>query len=69
VTLKHKNLFPEIPLKTSIEIAKIRKAGQLLHEVLEELRKSLSVGMRTEELEWICENNVRKRGLVPALKG
>ncbi len=69
MTLKHKNLFPEIPLKTSIEIAKIRKAGQLLHEVLEELRKSLSVGMRTEELDWICENNVRKRGLVPALKG
>lgn len=58
-----------IIIKSPDEIQKIKKACQVVAEVLTELMKQAQPGITTMELDRIAENGIRKRGATPAFKG
>jgi methionyl aminopeptidase len=58
-----------IKIKTKEEIKNISKAGEILSEVAEVLRKHIKVGVTTKELDAIAEQEFDKRGVVSAFKG
>ncbi len=59
-----------ITLKTPEEIEKIRIAGRFSMEVLLELGRHVKEGVRTSELEAVCEEMIGKReGMKAAFKG
>ncbi len=58
-----------IELKSRDEIERIREAGLVVHEVLEELARSVAPGVTTAELDRLAEARTRERGAVPAFKG
>jgi methionyl aminopeptidase len=53
--------------KTSIE--KMRIAGRLLAQAMQEIEKHIKEGVTTLELDSIIEKNMRKQGLKPECKG
>jgi methionyl aminopeptidase len=57
-----------IELKSEQEIAIIRKAGSVVAEVLDELKKVIRPKMKTIELDRISEELIRKRGGKAAFK-
>ncbi len=58
-----------ITIKTPEEIKKMREAGKILAEVLEETCKKAEVGVSTYELDQFAENLIIKLGGKPAFKG
>lgn len=58
-----------IAIRTSKEIAKMRRSGIVLHGVLDELRGSIAAGMTTMDLEKIAEAKIAEAGAVAAFKG
>lgn len=56
-------------LKSRDEIEKIRKASELVVEVLERLRREAAPGVSTWDLNRIAEDVTSSRGAVPAFKG
>ena len=58
-----------IELKSASQIAKMRKAGRIVAETLELMRKSVREGITTLDLDRIAEEHIRKCGAVPAFKG
>ena len=58
-----------ITIKTSDEIAIMRRASQIVAEVLDELVAAVRPGISTEELDRIAETATLKRGARPAFKG
>ncbi len=58
-----------ITIKAPFEVALMRTAGKLLAEVVAVVRENLAVGVTTLDLDRICEEEIRKRGAVPAFKG
>ena len=58
-----------ITIKTASEIDKMRLAGKLLHEVLEELRRMVAPGITTLELDAAAEKMIRQNGAIPSFKG
>lgn len=55
--------------KSPAEIAKLRRSGQIVREILEEMRARVKPGITTLDLEHFAEESVRRRGVKPAFKG
>jgi methionyl aminopeptidase len=58
-----------VVLKSSREIEKMRRAGQVVHEVLELVRGQIKPGVTTLDLEKAAEERTKKLGARPAFKG
>ncbi len=58
-----------ILLKTREEIAVMRRANQIVAEILEELAAAVRPGIMTDELDRIAEELTYKNGARPAFKG
>jgi methionyl aminopeptidase len=59
----------ELELKSKEDVARMRRAGGIVAEVLQRLREEVRPGVTTLELDRIAEDITRKRGAVPAFKG
>lgn len=59
----------ELELKSKKDIERMRRAGQIVAEVLERLQEAVRPGVTTLELDRIAEEITVKRGAVPAFKG
>jgi len=59
----------ELELKSKEDLERMRRAGQIVAEVLERLQAEVRPGVTTLELDRIAEEITRKRGAVPAFKG
>ena len=58
-----------ITIKSAEEVGKMRKAGALLHQVLEELRKLVEPGVTTAYIDEVAEKLIRDGGAIPSSKG
>jgi len=58
-----------ITIKNESQIEKMRKAGALLHEVLEAVRKEIEPGVTTHYLDQLTEKLIREGGAIPSSKG
>jgi len=58
-----------IVLKTRDEIARLREAGLVVHEVLAELARTVAPGMTTLEADRLAASRARERGAEPAFLG
>lgn len=58
-----------IVIRTAKEIAKMRRSGAALRQVLNELTESIAPGMTTLDLEEIAEAKINHAGAVAAFKG
>ena len=59
----------ELELKSKDDLKRMRRAGQIVAEVLHRLQQEAKAGVTTLELDRIAEEMTRKRGAVPAFKG
>lgn len=55
--------------KSPAELEKMRKAGMLVHGILETLRQMVAEGVSTLDLEVVAEKMIRDAGAKPAFKG
>ena len=55
-----------ISIKNPSQIAKMREAGAMLHEVLTQLRTRVEPGITTKELDHFAEQLIRRYGAVPS---
>ncbi len=60
---------PSVPRKTAAEIELMRRAGRILAECLDKLKRALRPGITTAELDRLAEDFIRSRGGVPSFKG
>ena len=58
-----------ITIKTESQIEKMRKAGALLHDVLEALKAEIKPGISTLHLDRTAEKLIRASGAIPSFKG
>ena len=58
-----------VPLKTSIEVARIRRSCHLVEDTLKYLAEMICEGISTGELDRLAEEYIVGRGGIPALKG
>lgn len=58
-----------ITIKNELQIEKMRKAGELLHSVLDQLRAAIQPGVTTLQLDHMAERLIREAGAVPSFKG
>jgi methionyl aminopeptidase len=58
-----------VEIKTAEQIALMRKAGLVVGETLELMRRTVKAGMTTGELDAIAEDNIRSSGATPSFKG
>jgi methionyl aminopeptidase len=58
-----------IPIKTNREIKIMAEAGQRLAEIMEQLKKSVQPGIKTNELDRLAESLILKSKAKPAFKG
>lgn len=58
-----------IQYKSLEEIALMRKAGKLVGETLEIIKKAIEPGVTTGDLDKIAEENIRSHGGTPSFKG
>ncbi|HEY0759473.1 MAG TPA: type I methionyl aminopeptidase [Acidisarcina sp.] len=58
-----------IMIKTTQEIEKMRRAGKIVHDVLEHVREHVKAGATTLDLENAAEQKIAELGAVPAFKG
>lgn len=58
-----------ITIKNAVQIDKMRRAGVLLHQVLDALREEIRPGMTTYQLDRMAEKLIRDAGAVPSFKG
>lgn len=58
-----------IELKSQRDFEKMRRAGQVVAQVLQTLKESVRAGMMTQELDQIADREIRKRGGIPVFKG
>ena len=59
----------ELELKSKKDVERMRRAGQIVAEVLARLQEVVAPGVTTLELDRIAEDMTRKRGAIPAFKG
>ena len=58
-----------IVCKSAGEIEKMRRSGQIVHQVLEAVRSLVAPGVSTMDLERAAEKKIREAGAKPAFKG
>lgn len=58
-----------ITIKSAPQIEKMRRAGELLHSVLEALRAEIQPGVTTLHLDGLAEKLIRQAGAIPSFKG
>jgi methionyl aminopeptidase len=58
-----------VHIKAPWEITMMRNAGRLLSEVITIVKDNVDVGVTTADLDRITEEEIRKRGAIPAFKG
>jgi methionyl aminopeptidase len=58
-----------IVLKSAAEIEKMRRAGQIVAEVLDTMRERVAPGVTTAALNEIAESIIRKRNAIPSFLG
>jgi methionyl aminopeptidase len=58
-----------IVCRSASEIDRLRRVNQLVATILAELRRTVDVGVTTEELDALAERRVREAGAEPAFKG
>ncbi len=58
-----------IMIKTPQEIEKMRRSGNVVHQVLEHVRGLVKAGATTLDLENAAEAKIRELGAIPAFKG
>lgn len=58
-----------IVIKSEKEIDRMRKSGEVLALVMEELRRNIVPGVRTIELDRIAESLIKKHSATPSFKG
>jgi methionyl aminopeptidase len=58
-----------VEIKTPSQIQAMRRAGLVVGETLELLRRSVRAGMTTLELDAIAEESIRSAGATPSFKG
>ena len=58
-----------ITIKSESQIEKMRKAGELLHSVLEQLKREIEPGVTTLHLDQMAERLIREGGGIPSSKG
>jgi len=58
-----------IKLKSAAEIARMREAGRILAQVMEQVRQHIRPGVTTAELDALAEELIRQRGAIPSFKG
>jgi methionyl aminopeptidase len=61
--------WERVELKTADEIARIRDASLVVHDVLREVAAAAVAGVSTGELDRLAEDRCRARGAQPAFKG
>ena len=59
----------QVELKSQDEISRMRDAGRIVHEILEELAKVVAPGVSTFELDRLAEELIYQKGAKPAFKG
>ena len=59
----------ELELKSKDDLERMRRAGQIVAEVLQRLQAEAKPGVTTLDLDRIAEEMTRKRGAIPAFKG
>jgi methionyl aminopeptidase len=59
----------QVTVKSPAEIAKMRRAGRIVAEVLALVESELRPGISTGELDAIAERHIRAAGAVPSFKG
>lgn len=59
----------EIPLKTSLEVSRIRRTCRLIETLFLELKRTIRPGMTTVEVSRFCDTLLRAGGGQSALKG
>ena len=67
--LRAENCFVAVVLKSSEEIEKMRRAGQVVREVLELVRSQVKPGATTLDLEKAAEARIDELGVKAAFKG
>jgi methionyl aminopeptidase len=55
--------------KSAAELQKMRRAGILVGQILQEMRALAKPGVSTEDLEQVAEERIREAGARPAFKG
>ena len=55
--------------KSKVELEKMHRAGLVVHELLEALRKMVASGVTTLDLEREAERRIAEAGALPAFKG
>ena len=58
-----------ITIKNASQIEKMRRAGILLHQVLDALREEIHPGVTTYNLDKLAEKLIRDAGAIPSFKG
>jgi methionyl aminopeptidase len=58
-----------VEIKTPEQIALMRKAGLVVGETLDLMRRTVKAGMTTRELDAIAEDHIRSRGATPSFLG
>jgi len=58
-----------IVIKSPHEIQLMRRAGQIVAEVLEVLQAAVRPGLTTGELDQLADQQIRARGAIPSFKG
>jgi methionyl aminopeptidase len=59
----------EILLKTSLDVARIRKPSRLLESLFQRLKPVMEQGVTTGEIASFCEREMKKAGAMSAQKG
>ena len=54
-----------ITIKNAAQIAKMREAGAMLHEVLSQVERKIEPGISTKELDRFAEKLIRSYGAIP----
>ncbi|MFQ3620303.1 MAG: type I methionyl aminopeptidase [Spirochaetales bacterium] len=58
-----------IPLKTALEIYRIRKTSRIIENLFRELKPNIKPGITTKEINTFCENFFHLHGVTSAQKG
>jgi methionyl aminopeptidase len=56
-------------IRTADEIARIRAAALVVHDVLAEIERLVAPGLTTADIDRLAEARLRERGALPAFKG